>query len=168
LAVQSDSYLLCDSVFKLSYYSNYYYGLVIIKFKTDLVILCLEFEVRYLHYFLIDLDHFKFVNDHYGKEIGDKLLKYVVGVVKDVLREYDFFARLKGDIFAVILNKIQHVEQINAIANRILVQFSLVHLSWLKNMSLESVRVLVLLLVNVARSHLALMIWLKYTYLLSL
>ena len=57
---------------------------------------------------LIDLDHFKEVNDTLGHATGDALLKGVVGRFSDALAELDtphLFARLGGDEFAVVLHE---------------------------------------------------------------
>jgi len=54
----------------------------------------------------LDLDHFKEVNDSYGHEIGDRLLKEVVSRVSSHIREEDIFARLGGDEFVIILTNI--------------------------------------------------------------
>jgi len=50
-----------------------------------------------------DLDEFKPVNDTYGHEVGDLLLKKFVSVVKSIVRETDTFARMGGDEFALIV-----------------------------------------------------------------
>ncbi|MCB1516398.1 MAG: PAS domain S-box protein [Hyphomicrobiaceae bacterium] len=52
---------------------------------------------------LIDLDHFKQVNDNAGHMAGDRLLKQVADVIRDNCRRNDFSARLGGDEFAVVL-----------------------------------------------------------------
>ncbi|MEO0815070.1 MAG: response regulator, partial [Myxococcota bacterium] len=49
----------------------------------------------------IDLDGFKPVNDHYGHEAGDIVLKTVAKRMRQAVREYDSVARLGGDEFAV-------------------------------------------------------------------
>jgi len=55
---------------------------------------------------LIDLDGFKPVNDEYGHEAGDVILKDVAKCLKSVLRKVDIAARLGGDEFVVLINQI--------------------------------------------------------------
>jgi diguanylate cyclase (GGDEF)-like protein len=52
---------------------------------------------------LMDLDHFKRVNDTYGHQAGDLVLKEVGGLLNETLRSTDFAARYGGEEFAVIL-----------------------------------------------------------------
>ncbi len=52
---------------------------------------------------MLDLDHFKEVNDTYGHEAGDKLLKEVAKRIKGVIRNSDIAVRYGGDEFVVIL-----------------------------------------------------------------
>ena len=54
---------------------------------------------------IIDVDKFKLVNDGYGHETGDKVLKKVAGILEENFRATDFPARIGGDEFAVILTK---------------------------------------------------------------
>ncbi len=58
----------------------------------------------------IDLDNFKYVNDNYGHEAGDKLLKEVVKIIKDNIREYDILARYGGDEFVLFIEDISEKE----------------------------------------------------------
>ena len=52
---------------------------------------------------LIDVDHFKSVNDSLGHLAGDRVLKEIADVLSDRLRESDSLARLGGDEFAILL-----------------------------------------------------------------
>ncbi len=52
---------------------------------------------------LIDLDHFKEVNDRFGHKAGDDLLKTVAVALRHRVRQTDILARVGGDEFAVIL-----------------------------------------------------------------
>ncbi|WP_152003233.1 MULTISPECIES: EAL domain-containing protein [Roseobacteraceae] len=52
--------------------------------------------------FLIDVDHFKSVNDAYGHETGDELLRKVAGVLKDKTRAHGCASRIGGEEFAII------------------------------------------------------------------
>ena len=59
----------------------------------------------------LDLDHFKKVNDTYGHQVGDEVLKTVANTISSVSRNTDFPARLGGEEFAVILT---HTSQAQA------------------------------------------------------
>lgn len=67
-----------------------------------------EFERfrRYKHSFallMIDLDHFKNVNDQFGHPIGDKILKDLSATINRCRRDTDTFGRLGGEEFALLL-----------------------------------------------------------------
>ncbi len=68
----------------------------------------------------MDLDGFKQVNDEYGHGVGDELLQQVSKRVTAVLRESDTLARIGGDEFTIIINDVDRVESIDAIAIKIL------------------------------------------------
>jgi len=73
------------------------------------IVECLSSAKRYSRMFaliLIDLDHFKVINDVYGHDYGDAILQKVVDRLQDTLRTSDFVARLGGDEFSVILDEI--------------------------------------------------------------
>jgi diguanylate cyclase (GGDEF)-like protein len=52
---------------------------------------------------LFDLDHFKTINDRFGHQAGDEVLKTAVSLIGGLLRPYDLLARLGGEEFAVLL-----------------------------------------------------------------
>ncbi|MBM6615861.1 diguanylate cyclase [Desemzia sp. RIT804] len=52
---------------------------------------------------LMDIDHFKKVNDTYGHHLGDQLLKHIVSICKNQLMENQVFARYGGEEFALYL-----------------------------------------------------------------
>ena len=52
---------------------------------------------------MIDIDHFKFVNDQHGHEMGDRVLKAVANCVRGSLRTEDVGARWGGEEFAIVL-----------------------------------------------------------------
>jgi two-component system cell cycle response regulator len=52
---------------------------------------------------MIDIDHFKAVNDTHGHNVGDEILKSFADRLKDKLRSFDLVARLGGEEFVAIL-----------------------------------------------------------------
>jgi len=51
---------------------------------------------------ILDLDHFKQVNDTHGHDVGDEVLRAVASCLKDMTRYHDVVARLGGEEFAVV------------------------------------------------------------------
>ena len=68
----------------------------------------------------IDLDQFKHINDSYGHDHGDEILKATAKRLKAILRENDTVARLGGDEFTIILEDIKDPRDISKIANNII------------------------------------------------
>jgi len=67
---------------------------------------------------MADLDHFKDVNDTYGHQVGDRVLREVAGRIKAALREFDLVGRYGGEEFVVLLeNTSSHTA--NQVAERI-------------------------------------------------
>lgn len=75
---------------------------------------------RPLSLLILDLDHFKQVNDRYGHLAGDAVLQTVVRAWQDQLRDRDALGRLGGEEFAVVCAGAT-LEQAQAIARRLLV-----------------------------------------------
>lgn len=54
---------------------------------------------------IIDVDHFKRINDQFGHPTGDEVLKGVAGAVRNLVQEPGFFGRLGGEEFLIVLPK---------------------------------------------------------------
>ena len=74
---------------------------------------------KFVALLLIDLDHFKQVNDAMGHPVGDELLAEIGQRLGTVIREEDFAARLGGDEFAVLCSDLPDTETVLSLANRI-------------------------------------------------
>lgn len=68
----------------------------------------------------IDLDHFKSINDTFGHETGDTVLKQAAVRLRSCVREDDTVARLGGDEFIVILESLHSDEVVSYIAEKII------------------------------------------------
>jgi len=68
---------------------------------------------------LIDLDHFKHINDSLGHSTGDELLRHVSDRLRCTLDEHSFVARIGGDEFAVVVEDGHAEADILSIANRL-------------------------------------------------
>jgi two-component system, cell cycle response regulator len=70
---------------------------------------------------LVDLDHFKAINDTFGHQTGDEVLVGVAAAVRQAVRETDFVARYGGEEFAVLLPK-THLAGALTVAERMVVE----------------------------------------------
>ena len=50
-----------------------------------------------------DLDHFKWVNDHHGHQVGDEVLKFFADILRNNVRKQDVVARFGGEEFVILL-----------------------------------------------------------------
>ncbi len=73
---------------------------------------------------LMDLDKFKSVNDNFGHNTGDILLKEASDRAKAILRKIDTIARLGGDEFVIILSDLKSIADCEDIARRIIEEVS--------------------------------------------
>ncbi len=62
---------------------------------------------------MIDIDDFKKINDKYGHDVGDVILKEFCKVTKKHIRKTDFFARVGGEEFSIIVGHSNKQEGIN-------------------------------------------------------
>ncbi len=72
---------------------------------------------------MIDVDHFKDVNDGYGHRTGDSVLKELATILKNCLRKIDTVARWGGEEFVVLLSRTNKESALQA-AERILIEIS--------------------------------------------
>lgn len=68
----------------------------------------------------IDLDHFKWTNDTYGHNVGDKLLIEIASRLKQSLQQVDSVYRIGGDEFTVIVPNYTNLSTLADIANRLI------------------------------------------------
>lgn len=69
--------------------------------------------------FLVDIDHFKEVNDTFGHPVGDQLLQAVAQRLQGCVRQTDILARLGGDEFAILQTMLTSRDDAAALARRI-------------------------------------------------
>lgn len=81
---------------------------------------CMESEFeRYSRYgdiaslVMLDIDHFKLVNDKYGHPAGDKVIQHISHILKQSLRETDCAGRYGGEEFAIVLTKTKAEDAMN-------------------------------------------------------
>ncbi|NRA62096.1 MAG: GGDEF domain-containing protein [Psychrobium sp.] len=68
----------------------------------------------------IDIDDFKLVNDNHGHHAGDNVLTEVASSLRSCVRETDIVARIDGDEFIIILPEIKSLQDIHAVAEKII------------------------------------------------
>ena len=71
-----------------------------------------------LVFMMLDIDHFKKVNDTYGHQCGDEALRHTSSIISNNVRNFDVFVRFGGEEFAVILPNTEVAEGL-IIAERI-------------------------------------------------
>lgn len=97
--------LLFDKIYKMAVLDR-----MLDIFRKDYVVEKLDEEFRLarasgsgLAVLVIDLDRFKGINDTYGHDAGDLVLKEVCGAIKKLVRPTDTFGRFGGEEFVIIL-----------------------------------------------------------------
>jgi diguanylate cyclase (GGDEF)-like protein len=68
----------------------------------------------------LDVDRFKAVNDTYGHRIGDALLVHVAACLRSVVRPGDTVARLAGDEFAILVERVEDEEDLRRLGERLI------------------------------------------------
>ena len=72
---------------------------------------------------MIDLNHFKEINDTYGHDTGDRVLRHAGELLSKSIRAEDLVVRLGGDEFVIIIQNIQKGEEVAGISKRIVEAF---------------------------------------------
>lgn len=68
---------------------------------------------------LIDIDHFKYINDTLGHTIGDELIRQLAYRIQEIIPESCTLARIGGDEFLLLIPNISHIEEVDEMANNI-------------------------------------------------
>ncbi|MDX2370836.1 MAG: GGDEF domain-containing protein [Colwellia sp.] len=83
--------------------TNIYNRRYFFKMSQDIISLAKR-EEKKVSLLMIDIDHFKNINDTYGHQGGDSILINLVKEIEKVMRKSDVFARIGGEEFAVLLH----------------------------------------------------------------
>lgn len=83
-----------------------------------------QLEDNSIAVFFIDVDDFKQVNDTYGHDAGDHVLKAIAARLLAVFREWDYVARVGGDEFVVVAPGVKHVTSILSMADKAVEAFN--------------------------------------------
>ncbi|MDK2950430.1 MAG: glucokinase [Kosmotogales bacterium] len=80
---------------------------------------------RMMGIFFIDIDNFKQINDTYGHNVGDKVLKIFTEKLKRSIKKTDFLSRYAGDEFILLVTNIIYMgeKEVKKIAERLINQF---------------------------------------------
>ena len=83
---------------------------------------------------MLDLDDFKIINDTFGHQVGDEVLKRVTETVNSIIKEQDIFARFGGEEFILLLSSCS-LDYSKEIADRILKQVEDIEIEGVTNIS---------------------------------
>jgi len=75
---------------------------------------------RLIAVILIDVDHFKLINDNYGEDVGNQLLMDITERLINTTRAGDTIARLGGDEFSILLDDIASEKDVSQLAKKLL------------------------------------------------
>lgn len=79
-------------------------------------------------FIIMDIDNFKYINDNFGHDVGDEVIKQVAQIIKESCRQYDVSGRIGGDEFGLFLLEITDQGQIEKICERINAKVSAIKL----------------------------------------
>lgn len=87
--------------------------------RLDMAYLSCNRTGKMMAIFVIDIDYFKKINDTYGHDFGDEVIKTVANAIKVTLRDTDTVSRVGGDEFIVLLKEFKVLENVHAIAHKL-------------------------------------------------
>ena len=87
--------------------------------RMDQLLARMKRQGRHLAVMFLDLDDFKQVNDIYGHEVGDQLLKFVAERLCAAIRADDTVARMSGDEFVILMESAENLEALEAVKQKI-------------------------------------------------
>jgi two-component system cell cycle response regulator len=67
---------------------------------------------------IVDIDHFKSINDTYGHDVGDEVIKGLANTIREYTRYHDIAARIGGEEFAVVAPNVD-IDSLDKLANRL-------------------------------------------------
>ncbi len=91
----------------------------LLRDRLDQALARAERDSRPAGVLIIDIDNFKVINDSLGHQLGDELLKIVGERIRGVLRSGDTAARLGGDEFTILVEDVDEVGEVIAVAERV-------------------------------------------------
>ncbi|MGH8504760.1 MAG: putative bifunctional diguanylate cyclase/phosphodiesterase [Stenotrophobium sp.] len=92
--------------------------------RLDMAIRQARRNNRHVGVLMMDLDHFKRVNDSLGHQVGDQLLIAVAHRISECLREVDTVARLGGDEFVVLATDVRDRDELDILIRKIVERIS--------------------------------------------
>jgi diguanylate cyclase (GGDEF)-like protein len=83
--------------------TNIYNRRYFFEVSQNLILIAVR-EKKPLSLLMLDIDHFKNINDTFGHQVGDFILIDAVREIEKIMRESDIFSRVGGEEFTVLLN----------------------------------------------------------------
>jgi diguanylate cyclase (GGDEF)-like protein len=85
-------------------------------------------------FIILDIDHFKIVNDTYGHLVGDDVLIHLSKIIKEQIRDTDVFARWGGEEFVLLLSDVD-IDTASEIADKLRVKIELEYFPEVNNIT---------------------------------